>query len=116
VPADKQVTVGTLDESRKAELPFLLIGDPAARERNFTVTEKSRGKSITTTLQPKSGSAMIRSVVVTTNASTHLIESISYADRQGNQTTFDFSGFHKRGTSAELFRFTPPAGVQVVQQ
>src|SRR5207244_7759286 len=32
VAADKQVTVASIDDRRSSELPFLLIGDPAARE------------------------------------------------------------------------------------
>jgi len=116
VPADKQVTVTTLDDSRKSELPFLLLGDPGARERNFVVTETTKGGEVLSTLKPKSGAAMIRNVVVSINASTHAINSVAYSDREGNQTTFDFSGFRKRSTSPELFRFSPPAGVQVVQQ
>ncbi|HUJ16224.1 MAG TPA: outer membrane lipoprotein carrier protein LolA, partial [Thermoanaerobaculia bacterium] len=32
VAADKQVTTATIDDRRRGELPFLLIGDPAARE------------------------------------------------------------------------------------
>src|ERR1051325_650339 len=114
VPADKQVTVTTLDDSRKSELPFLLLGDPAARERNFVVSETAKGGSVVATLKPKSGSAMIRNVVVTINPSTHAITSVAYADREGNQTVFDFSGFRKRSTSGEMFRFVAPAGVQVV--
>ena len=114
VPTDKQVTVADVDDSRRAELPFLLIGDPAARERLFTMTETARGSSIVTTLQPKSGSAQIRSVIVTTAAATHTLERIEYTDREGNRTSFDFSGFHQRPTPADLFHFTAPAGVQVV--
>src|SRR5438552_8407508 len=30
VPADRQVTVSNLDEQKRSELPFLVIGDPAA--------------------------------------------------------------------------------------
>lgn len=116
IPADKQVTVADLDGERRAELPFLVIGDPAARERSFNVKETSRGNLVMATLQPKSGAAMIRNVVVTIDATSHLIRSVSYTDREGNQTTFDFSGFHKRAASADLFHFNVPAGVQVVQQ
>lgn len=116
VPADKQVTVTSLDDARKSELPFLLIGDPGARDRNFVVKESSRGGAVTATLQPKSAAAMIRSVVVTIDSSSHTITSVAYSDREGNQTTFDFSGFRKRSTSPEMFRFVAPAGVQVVQQ
>jgi outer membrane lipoprotein carrier protein len=115
VPADKQVTVADVDDTRRAELPFLLIGDPGSRARLFNVTETTRGTSIVTTLQPKSDTAQIRSVVITTAAATHAIERIEYTDREGNRTSFDFSGFHRRPTPAELFHFTAPAGVQVVQ-
>ena len=116
IPADKQVTVADLDAERRAELPFLIIGDPAARDRAFVVKESTNGNVVTATLQPRSGAAMIRNVVVSIDASTHFIRSVSYTDREGNQTTFSFGGFRKRGTSPELFRFTVPAGVQVVQQ
>jgi outer membrane lipoprotein carrier protein len=114
VPGDKQVTVADVDDSRRAELPFLLIGDAAARERLFNIKETKRGSSVVTTLQPKSGSAQIRNVTVTTSAASHLLERIEYTDREGNRTSFDFSGFHKRAASPDTFRFTPPAGVQVV--
>jgi outer membrane lipoprotein carrier protein len=116
IPADKQVTVADLDAERRAELPFLIIGDPAARDRAFVVKESTKGNVVTATLQPKSGAAMIRNVVVSIDAATHFIRSVSYTDREGNQTTFSFGGFHKRGTSPELFKFSVPAGVQVVQQ
>ena len=112
VPADKQVTKTTLDASRRSELPFLLIGDPAAREKNFAVRE--HGNVIT--LQPRSASAMIRNVTVTVAASTHFIQCVDYTDREGNRTTFELVGMHKRAVSSDLFHFTPPAGVQVVEQ
>jgi outer membrane lipoprotein carrier protein len=114
VPDDKQVTVADIDEKRRAELPFLLIGDPAARERHFVVGQKARGAKITTTLQPRSPSALIRQVSIVTDATTHRIDSIEYADREGNRTQFAFSGYHPARTTAETFRFSPPAGVQVV--
>ncbi|HEX9984616.1 MAG TPA: outer membrane lipoprotein chaperone LolA [Thermoanaerobaculia bacterium] len=114
VPADRQVTVGRIDEARKRELPFLLLGDAAARERNFVVKQKNSGGNVLTTLEPRAKNALIRNVVVTINPSTHLIQRIEYSDREGNRTAFNFSGYHRRAASADLFRFTPPAGVQVV--
>jgi len=116
IPADKQVTVADLDAERRAELPFLIIGDPAARDRAFVVRETTKGNLVTATLQPRSAAAMIRNVVVSIDAATHNIRSVSYTDREGNQTTFSFGGFHKRATSPDLFKFSVPAGVQVVQQ
>lgn len=115
VPADRQVTVSELDAQRRSELPFLILGDPAERDRNFVVSESGRGNTVTTTLQPRNASATIRNVTVTTNASSHAIQRVEYTDREGNRTTFEFSGFQRRPVSPDQFRFTPPAGVQVVQ-
>lgn len=115
VPADKQVTLARVGESRKGELPFLLLGDPAAREKHFVVRQQTRKGLVVTTLSPRSATAVVKSVTVTINPSTHLIQGIDYTDREGNRTSFSFSGYHRRAASAELFSFTPPAGVQVVR-
>ena len=115
VPADKQVTLGRVSDSRKGELPFLLLGDAAARDRAFVVKQQNRRGAVVTTLQPRDQSSMIRSVTVTIAASTHLIQSIDYTDRDGNHTSFDFSGYRKRAASADLFTFSAPAGVQVIR-
>jgi chaperone LolA len=116
LPAEKQVTMTTLDDQRRSELPFLVIGDPSARDRNFIVREKANGATVITTLQPRSASAMIRSVTITIAAATHAIQRVSYSDRDGNETSFDFSGFTRRAVTPDFFHFTPPAGVEVVQQ
>lgn len=115
VPADRQVTVADLDDRRKSELPFLLIGDAAARSKEFEVREQRRGGSIMTTLKPRRASAAIRTVSIVTSAKTNLIESVEYTDRDGNRTSFAFSGYHRARTGDDTFRFTPPAGVQVVR-
>ena len=115
VPGDKQVTTGRVTDARRKELPFLLLGDPAARDRVFVVRQQNRGGNIVTTLQPKDKSSIIRSVTVTIAPSTHLIQRIDYTDRDGNQTSFSFSGYHRRAASANTFTFAPPAGVQVIR-
>ena len=115
VPGDKQVTTGRVTDARRRDLPFLLLGDPVARERVFVVKQQNRGGNVVTTLQPKDKSSMIRSVVVTVAPSTHLIQRIDYTDRDGNQTSFSFSGYHRRAASADTFTFAPPAGVQVIR-
>lgn len=114
VPADRQVTVGRIDDKRKRELPFLLIGDPSAREKFFVVREQARGGNITTTFQPRESSAMIRNVAIVTGAADHLVRSIEYTDREGNRTVFELSGYHPHPAGAADFEFTPPPGVQVV--
>jgi outer membrane lipoprotein carrier protein len=115
VPADKQVTQGRVTDARKRELPFLLLGDPAARDKHFIVKQQNRGGNVVTTLQPRDKNAMVRNVTVTIAPSTHLITRIEYTDRDGNRTSFDFSGYHRRAASADTFKFAPPAGVQVVR-
>ena len=114
VPADRQVTVSQLDDAKRRELPFLVLGDPAARDRSFVVRESASRGAIVTNLAPRAAGAAIRSVAVTTDAATHQIRRVDYTDRDGNQTSFEFSGYHRSPATAELFRFAPPAGVQVV--
>lgn len=115
VPADKQVTQGRVSDARKSELPFLLLGDTAARDKHFVVKQQSKSGSVITTLQPRNARALVKSVTVTINPSTHLISRIEYTDREGNRTSFDFSGYHRRAASADTFTFNVPAGVQVVR-
>ncbi|HEY0159349.1 MAG TPA: outer membrane lipoprotein chaperone LolA [Thermoanaerobaculia bacterium] len=115
VPADKQVTLGRVTDARKRELPFLLLGDPAARDKHFIVKQQNRGGNVVTTLQPRDRNALMKNVVVTIAPSTHLIQRIEYTDRDGNRTSFDFSGYHRRAATADTFKFAPPAGVQVVR-
>lgn len=115
VPADKQVTQGRVTEARKRELPFLLLGDPTARDKHFVVKQQTRGGAVVTTLQPRDKRAMVKTVTVTISPSTHLIQRIEYTDRDGNHTSFDFSGYHRRAASADTFRFSAPAGVQVIR-
>jgi outer membrane lipoprotein carrier protein len=115
VPADKQVTIADIDDQAKHELPFLLVGDPAARDRAFAVVEQRRGIAVTTTLQPRDTSGLIRSVSIVSDGSTHRIDSISYTDRDGNRTLFSFSGYHPARVSSDTFGFAVPAGVQVVR-
>jgi chaperone LolA len=116
VPGDKQVTVARITEARKRELPFLLLGDPSARGRAFTVSEQRRGNAVVTTLKPRAASSLVKTVTVTISPATHLIQSIDYTDREGNRTSFQFSGYHPRAATAAAFRFEPPKGVQVVEQ
>jgi outer membrane lipoprotein carrier protein len=115
VPADKQVTQGRVTDARKRELPFLMLGDPAARDRAFVVKQTSAKNAIVTTLTPRDKSSIMRGVTVTIAPATNLIQRIEYTDRDGNRTSFDFSGYHRKAASADTFRFNPPAGVQVVQ-
>ena len=114
VPSDKQVTVATLDEQKRRDLPFLVLGDAASRNRSFVVKEQTRGGNVITTLQPRSAGGLLRTIAITSSAATHLIQSVEYTDREGNRTVFELSGYHPASATPDVFRFTPPAGVQTV--
>lgn len=115
VPADKQVTVADIGDQQKRELPFLIVGDPVARERYFTLAEQRSGGSVRTVLQPRQAGGLVRTVTITSNVSSGLIEAIEYTDRDGNHTVFSFSGYHPVRVSSDTFSFAVPAGVQVVR-
>jgi hypothetical protein len=91
VPGDKQVTTGRITDARRGELPFLLLGDPVARERVFIVKQQNRGGNVVTTLQPREKSSVIRSVTVVIAPSTHLIQRIDYTDARATRFPFSFS-------------------------
>ena len=77
--------------------------------------ESRKGDTVTTSLTSKSSGSMIRQISVTTSARDHMVRSLEYADRQGNRTVFQFSGFRKAATDPAQFTFVAPAGVQVVR-
>jgi chaperone LolA len=116
LPEDKQVTVSKLDDARRRELPFLVIGDAVARGREFDLTERQDHGTIVASLQPKGEASMIRDITITISSSDHTIRKVQYADREGNKTIFSFSGYRKHTAGPETFRFDPPKDVQVVQQ
>lgn len=115
VPSDKQVIVTTISDQTRTELPFLALGDPAARDRYFTTTEQKHGATNVTSLSQKRAVSLIHSVTIETDAATHRIQSIGYTDRDGNKTVFVFSNHRTAKTGAGTFTFAAPQGVQVVR-
>src|SRR3954467_14421206 len=79
LPAEKQATVTPLDEEHRRELPFLLIGDPPARDRNFIAPDATTGGNVIATLQPRTASAMIRNVTIPIAPATHAIQRVAYS-------------------------------------
>ena len=114
-PADRQVTVATLGEKERKSLPWVLLSDPASLGREYKVRETRRGGEVETVLDPRSADALVRDLTVVTGASDGRIRKISYADRQGNRTTFEFTGYKPVSTGKEMFTFEAPAGVEVVR-
>jgi chaperone LolA len=115
IPAERQVTVAKLGDKEKQEIPFLLISDPSQLNRYFTMKERQTRGAVTIEIKPRNGASMIREVILTTDRSTHRIRSLTYTDRQGNRTVFEFAGYRKAPAADLAFQFTPPPGVDVVE-
>jgi chaperone LolA len=114
LPAERQVSFHRLTSDEREELPFLLLKDREAIQRDFDVTSATSGQLHTITLAPKR-EARIRSLVVNVDRRSGVIRSLSYSDMEGNRTTFEFQGHRRVTPGPETFRFEAPAGVEVVE-
>lgn len=115
VPGEKQVTVNHLSNEERAALPFFVLADARAANKDYAVSERSTRDGFVTTFKGKTPRVAVPEIVVTTGAADHLLKKIEYADRQGNRTVFEFTGFKKAPTQASSFDFTAPAGVQIIE-
>lgn len=113
VPSDRQVSINTIGDEQKSTYPFLFIGDPAARGRNFRQRDSSRAGILTTRLEPRDRQAQFKEIVLKIDSGS-LLRSVEYTDRMGNRTIFEFFAHQKKVLSPETFRFTTPPGVDVV--
>lgn len=115
VAEDEQLTVTTLTDEQRKALPFLVLSDPAAVEKGYAITRKSSARATTVTLTARDTSVAVPRISVVRLPAGSL-ESIEYADRDGNTTRFEFSGYAKVTIDANTFRFDAPPGTQVVEQ
>lgn len=115
VPGEKQVTVNHLSDEERASLPFFVLADTSAANKDYAVSERSTRDGIVTTFKARTARVAVPEIVVTTGAADHLLRRIEYADRQGNRTVFEFNGFKKSAGQASAFEFVAPAGVQVIE-
>lgn len=110
VPADETVMVHRVSAAEKNRLPFFVLSDPARMDEWYAIRE-SGGR---TTLTAKHDDALLRSIELELD-STGRIETLTYFDAQGNRTAFELSGWTKAATTEETFTFTPPPGVDVIE-
>jgi len=113
IPSDRQVSINAITDEQRSSYPFLFVGDPAARARNFKQRDTVRSGALTTRLEPRDKNAQLREIVLKIDSGS-LLRSVEYTDRMGNRTIFEFSGHQKKPLVPETFRFTTPAGVDVV--
>lgn len=110
VPADESVMVHEVTAAEKQRLPFFVLSDPGKMTEWYDIAARN-GK---TTLTARGDEQLLRTIEIAFDASGRLA-SLGYTDAQGNRTTFVFSGWSKTTTNAETFTFTPPPGVEVIE-
>jgi chaperone LolA len=113
-PAEKQVQVVTLDAAKQKSVPFAFLWNGAAL-RDYSYSEKRKGKNVEVTMKAVVPNAEFRQVNLIIDATTHSISRVDYSDRSGNRTAFEFAGYRKAALNAGTFAFQPPAGVEVVE-
>jgi len=109
-PDFEQATYSQLNSANQANPALLFSGDTAAIAKRYTVAASNTGYI----LEPKDGATQYRQLNV--EFSNGNISAISYIDFAGQKTNIQFSNMVDLvSTPAELFTFTPPEGVEVVQ-
>lgn len=110
----QQVTKQSVSNQVGDAPALLLSGDPNQISRNFTVTQPSKGKNYYV-LKPKSGSANFKDLSISFNGGKPVMMVLN--DNIGQTTTIKFSGINlNKKIPASQFSFTPPKGVDVINQ
>lgn len=110
----QQVTKQSVNNQVGDAPALLLSGDPNQIARNFTVSQPSKGKNYYV-LKPKSGSANFRDLSISFNGGKPVMMVLN--DNIGQTTTIKFSGISlNKNIPASQFSFTPPKGVDVINQ
>lgn len=101
--------------SQVGDTPALLLsGDPAKISANFTVTQPTPGKNYYV-LYPKSKNANFKSLGIAFNSGNPVMMVLN--DSLGQTTSIKFSNIKRNGAiNAAQFNFTPPKGVDVINQ
>jgi outer membrane lipoprotein-sorting protein len=115
LPAERQVTVITLNDEQRSQIPFLVFSDSSALRRQFHIRERRTADAVIVNVKPRNSAVGIREATVTIDRKTHRIRQLSYTDRPGNKTAFEFKNYRQAAEGDLAFRFIAPPGVDVVQ-
>ncbi|MGF1698882.1 outer membrane lipoprotein chaperone LolA [Photobacterium makurazakiensis] len=110
-PFIEQVTAMWLNEATE-QTPFVLLTRNSTKDwQQYNVAQTSD----TFTLTPKSSASSMGKFIVTV-ASTGEIREFSIVEQDGQRSSFTLSQFTKQTPASDLFRFTPPQGVELDDQ
>jgi outer membrane lipoprotein carrier protein len=111
--AERQVTVTRLTDAQRKSIPLAFLWDPAAK-RSYSSSERRTAKGTEITLAPTAADAPLKQIRVELGGDGR-IRLVDYLDRQGNRTQFELSKYTPLPSGDAVFTFTPPAGVQVIE-
>ena len=114
IPDDKQVTIHSLSQEERSELPFVVLGDEQSVAINYRVSSQQNDRGTLLVLDPVTPGAMLRSIEIEVDARHGWIRRLSYADREGNRTVFEVTGQRRVEPLRDSFRFDPPEGVDII--
>jgi outer membrane lipoprotein carrier protein len=111
VPADATVMIHKVTAEEKNRLPFFVLADPGRLDEWYRVETPGKGR---TKLTATNDEALLRSIEVELDdqARPRVLE---YTDSQGNRTRFELANWKKAPTAPDTFTFTPPPGVDVIE-
>jgi outer membrane lipoprotein-sorting protein len=114
-PADRQMTVRTLSEADRAQLPLIFLQTPEdLARRNKLEAEASAGGTtvLVTPRDSESEIAWIRLILT----SEGVPRGLSFQTSAGDRTEFQFAGFRSEPPKAPSeFVLHPPAGTRIIE-
>ena len=119
-PERKQVVVQAMDAALGRQTPFLFLLGKGDFSREFTWEERDLapgpGGAVAVALRPRVESADLARLTLEIVPGECRLAGTLVEDAYGNLTRLAFSGERANaGLDAALFRFTPPAGTEVVR-
>ena len=117
IPADKQVIVSdapAVDQATTAVL-FLAGKGNLVRDFNVSYAETSIAGAVALRLDPRQKQRDYDWLIVTVDAATYQIRSLTAADQQGGRSTFTFTNYRENiGVADNVFAFKIPRGADVI--
>lgn len=110
-----QLTVQKMDQRMSHTPALLLSGNVAEIQKNFTISSKTDGKLESFILVPKDKDSLFSSLTLTFNGNT--INGMQLVDNVGQKTVISFQDIKMNvPVAADLFKFVPPEGTDVIEE
>jgi len=120
MPADGIVMVYKLEQVLRSDLVMRFFSGIGQFQKDFTISWKQpprAGASFVIELVPKKEQPELKSLTLTINPDTYLVEKLDFTNALGEESLFTFTQVKLEVPSApNFFTFTPPPGVQVVRE